>query len=161
MQHMVLQVWGRMHSKASQADPALFASLVKCLWDSGVPVAQSRAARLFACGARPSALQQSHEPGRSLEVRNAVEKWIPLCQQHPPWVWGWKLVWRGVTAAITCSGPQTTREEGTPNAAVQGVEHAGMCQDWAGKPQGPPSRSGACGEIVEGEPLFFKLISDF
>lgn len=62
-----------MQAANHPADPALYARLINCLWNSGVYSAQGQAARLFSQGCRsgavPQSLHQSMGQDRTLEVR--------------------------------------------------------------------------------------------
>ena len=67
-----LQALESMQQAGNRPEPALYASLVQCLWDSAVPAAQAQAGKLFVVGCRSGAvlspLQQNNKEDRTLEV---------------------------------------------------------------------------------------------
>lgn len=68
------QAWNTMQAASSRPEPWLYASLIQCLWDSGVASAQAQAARLFAQGCDSGAvlpcLHQTRDPDRTLQVND-------------------------------------------------------------------------------------------
>ena len=65
-----------MQQAGNRPEPALYASLVQCLWDSAVPAAQAQAGKLFVVGCRSGAvlppLQQNNKEDRTLEVMSRL-----------------------------------------------------------------------------------------
>ena len=67
-----------MQAANNPPEPALYASLIQCLWDSGVVSAQGQAAKLFTQGCRSGAvarcIHQTVGPDQTLEVSSLTGK---------------------------------------------------------------------------------------
>ena len=61
-----------MQATGNPLEHSLYASLIQCLWDSGVTAAQAQAARLFTQGRESGAvlpcLHQNYAPDHTLQV---------------------------------------------------------------------------------------------